>query len=209
MAQQADAVRGVVGPVVEEAGLFLESVTTTQAGKQTVVRITVDLDEDAVGSLDSDTLGEVSRAISAALDEDDVVGGRYTLEISTPGTSRPLTEPRHFKRARTRLVTLRLRDGGTAEGRLTEVEEGPGGAVLVLDDGTRVPLADVAKGKVEVELKRLEELGDPEDAVGPEEEADEAFEDDDAADAEVPAVSESADDDDATQAPRAGRNEEG
>jgi ribosome maturation factor RimP len=161
MTQQADAVRGVVGPVVEAAGLHLEEVVVTRAGSASVVRITIDLPEDALGSLDSDALGDASRAISAALDEDDVVAGAYTLEISTPGTSRPLTELRHFKRARTRLVTLKMMDGSRVEGRLTDVLTDDGD-VLVLDGDRRVPLGDVRRGKVEVELKKLDDAQDAE-----------------------------------------------
>ncbi|MGI5190615.1 ribosome maturation factor RimP [Promicromonospora sp. CA-289599] len=156
MTQQADAVREVVGPVVEAAGLYLEEVTVTRAGSTSVVRITVDLPDDALGSLDSDRLGDASRAMSAALDEDDVVSGAYTLEISTPGTSRPLTELRHYKRARTRLVTLKMMDGSRVEGRLTDVLTGGDGDVLVLDGDSRIPLGDVRRGKVEVELKKLD-----------------------------------------------------
>jgi ribosome maturation factor RimP len=156
MTQQADAVRKVVGPVVEAAGLYLEEVTVTRAGNTSVVRITIDLPDDALGSLDSDRLGDASRAMSAALDEDDVVAGAYTLEISTPGTSRPLTELRHYKRARTRLVTLKMMDGSRVEGRLTDVLDDGDGDVLVLDGGSRIPLGDVRRGKVEVELKKLE-----------------------------------------------------
>ncbi|GAB6940179.1 ribosome maturation factor RimP [Isoptericola variabilis] len=161
---KAEAVRRVVTPAVDAAALYLEDVVVTQAGAKSVVRVTVDLPEDARGSLDSDTLGDVSRAISAALDADDVVPGAYTLEISTPGTSRPLTELRHFRRARGRLVVLRLRAGGTTSGRLVEVEAGPGDdATLVLEDGTRVAVADVRQGKIEVELKRLDEAPDEAD----------------------------------------------
>jgi len=197
MTQQADAVREVVGPVVEAAGLYLEEVSATRAGSKSVVRVTVDLQDDVVGSLDSDALGDASRVISAALDTDDVVRGAYTLEVSTPGTSRPLTELRHFKRARTRLVTLKLTDDGRAEGRLTDVLADAGGNVLVLDDDRRIPLADVVRGKVEVELKRL----------------------DDAQDAEAPELGESAGEDtsedsdgagtDNTTEGHPGRNEEG
>ena len=157
MTQQADAVREVVAPVVEAAGLHLEEVAVTRAGSNPVVRVTIDLPDDTLGSLDSDALGEVSRAVSAALDTDDVVPGAYTLEISTPGTSRSLTELRHFKRARTRLVTLRLTDGTRAEGRLADVLTDGDGGVLVLDDDRRIPVGDVVRGKVEVELKRLED----------------------------------------------------
>lgn len=197
MTQQADAVREVVGPVVEAAGLYLEEVTVTRAGSASVVRITIDLPDDAVGSLDSDRLGDASRAMSAALDEDDVVAGAYTLEISTPGTSRPLTELRHFKRARTRLVTLRMMDGGRVEGRLTDVVTDGDGDVLVLDGETRVPVGDVRRGKVEVELKKLD---DAQDAEGSElgESAGEGTDDD----------SDGAGSDDTTEG-HPGRNEEG
>ncbi|WP_418277287.1 ribosome maturation factor RimP [Isoptericola jiangsuensis] len=161
---QDDGVRTVVEPVVSGAGLFLEDVRLVRAGGATVVRITLDLPQDEVGSLDSDRLGEASRAISAALDEADTVPGHYTLEVSTPGTSRPLTAPRHFRRARTRMVRLTLVDGSTVSGRVVDVVpaadaagDGAGGEAVVLDDGSRVALDQVRKGKVEVELKRLED----------------------------------------------------
>jgi|GEM_PF-68100 len=178
-----DAVRDVVAPAVEGTGLWLEEVTMTRAGARSVVRVTVDLPETEVGSLGSDALGEVSRAISTALDADDVVPGVYVLEVSTPGTSRPLTQPRHFRRARTRLVTLVLVDGGEVSGRLEDLVDEDGRAVVVLEDGVRVPLADVRRGRVEVELRRLEEAdfgpevgvagdGEQTDADGEETDAD-------------------------------------
>lgn len=152
----AERVRGVVRPAVEAAGLVLEDVAVAPAGRRTVVRVVVDLDDDAIGSLDSDTLGEVSREISAALDREDPVRGGYVLEVSTPGTDRPLTEPRHFLRARTRLVRLVLDDGSVAAGRLVEVE--PDALVLEREDGTRrVDRSRVVRGSVEVELRREEE----------------------------------------------------
>ncbi|PFG42775.1 ribosome maturation factor RimP [Isoptericola jiangsuensis] len=155
-----ERVRAAVAPAVDAAGLYLEDVRQVRTGSTTVVRVTVDLDEDVVGSLDSDTLGEVSKAVSAALDESDVVAGAYTLEVSTPGATRPLTEPRHFRRARTRLVRLVLDDGAAVEGRLVDVVDEADEPVAVLEDGTRVPVARVRKGKVEVELRRLEDEAD-------------------------------------------------
>ncbi|WP_308121937.1 ribosome maturation factor RimP [Actinotalea ferrariae] len=150
--------REAVEPAVTAAGLHLEDVAVAPAGRRTVVRVVLDLDEDAVGSLDLDTVGEVSRTISAALDAADPVRGEYVLEVSSPGTDRPLTELRHFRRARTRLVRLALHDGSTLTGRLVEAEPDR----YVLDptpDGvaerTAVEPARVARGRVEVELNRL------------------------------------------------------
>lgn len=152
----ADRVREVVHPVVAAAGLHLEGVSAHPAGRRTVVRVVVDLDEDALGSLDLDTLGEVSRDVSAALDAADPVRGEYVLEVTSPGTDRPLTELRHFRRARTRLVRLALRDGSVRTGRLVAADAT--GYVLRTDAGeVTVDPAEVARGAVEVELSRVED----------------------------------------------------
>lgn len=157
----AGAVREVVEPVVTAAGLVVEDVHVSAAGRRSVVRVVVDL-ADGVGGIDADTLGAVSRDISAALDRDDPVKGAYTLEVSSPGTDRPLTQPRHFRRARTRLVRLTLRDGSTVHGRLVAADDEA--LVVQADAGeVRLTLDDVVRGVVEVELARAtddEETGD-------------------------------------------------
>lgn len=154
---RSDRVREVVEPVVTDAGLFLEGVTVSSAGARSVVRIVVDLDEDATGSLDLDALTDISQEISTVLDEADAVSGQYTLEVTSPGTDRPLTERRHFKRARGRLVRLELVDGRTVTDRLTAVRAD----VLVLrgrgGEETTVALDEVRRGRVEVELNRAED----------------------------------------------------
>ncbi len=155
----AGRVRDVVEPVVAAAGLHLEDVVVTRAGRRSVVRVVVDLDQDEVGSLGSDRLADVSRAVSAALDAADPVTGQYVLEVSTPGTDRPLTEPRHFRRARGRLVRLVLADGSARTGRLRDA--GPDGLVLVSDDGEFVVAPDeVVRGEVQVELRRADDEGE-------------------------------------------------
>jgi ribosome maturation factor RimP len=174
-------VRAATEPVVAAAGLVLEDVEVARAGKRSVVRLIIDLDEDAVGSLDLDRLADVSRDVGTALDETDAVAGEYTLEVSTPGTSRPLTEPRHFRRARTRLVRLVLRDGGSAFGRLRDVADGelvlgpvePASGRDVAGEPTRVALADVVRGAVEVELHRVTEGPDEADDVADDVDEDE------------------------------------
>lgn len=151
-AKASAEVREVIAAVVDGAGLFLEDVAVSRAGRRAVVRVVVDLPEDAVGSLGSEQLGETSRAISAAMDEADPVRGEYVLEVTTPGTSRPLTELRHFRRARTRLVRLELTDGGVVTGRLVAAEAD--GLVVRGEDGERtVAPDDVVRGRVELDFR--------------------------------------------------------
>lgn len=167
-------VREVVEPAVVAVGLVLEDVAVTRAGSRSVVRVVVDLGEDDEGELDLDRVADATRAVSDALDARDVVAGEYTLEVSSPGVSRPLTQRRHFVRAVGRTVTLRLADGGSLSGRLTDVEQ-DGTLVLVpvtpgvkgrrpkVGDPVRVAAADVRDGHVEVDLTGL----GPVDDAGP------------------------------------------
>lgn len=153
----AHRVREVVAPVVAQAGLVLEDVVLAPAGRRTVVRIVLDLGDDELGSLDLDTVGEVARAISDALDAADPVHGAYVLEVSSPGTDRPLTEPRHFRRARTRMVRLVLRDGSVRTGRMTDAGQDEVELLVAPGVNERIAMADIARGVVEVELAHIDD----------------------------------------------------
>lgn len=158
----------LAAPAAVEAGLVLETVTVSAAGKRSRVLVTVDLPATELGAASLDQVAEASRRIGAALDLANVPSTPYVLEVSTPGTDRPLTERHHFMRARTRLVDLTV-GGEHVTGRLVDVEGGvEGGAedvFLVLerdasagDPGTvRVPLADVSRAHIVVELNRAGE----------------------------------------------------
>lgn len=144
--------RSALEPVVGGAELYLEDVTVAVAGRRTVVRVVVDL-PDGPGGVDSDQLSDASRRISAALDDLDLVESAYTLEVSTPGADRRLTQPRHFRRSVGRLVVLRTADGDARTGRVREADD----ARVVLEvDGRleQVALGEVTDARVEVELNR-------------------------------------------------------
>ncbi|GAA2523118.1 ribosome maturation factor RimP [Rarobacter incanus] len=158
-----DAVLAVAREAAAAAGADVEDVQVKRAGSRTLVRVTVDLPEDAIGSMPLDDVAAASKAVSKALDAANLFAGSYTLEVSTPGTGRELRELRHFKRARTRMVHLTLNDGRTETGRLTKVSDSE--LTLVNEDSGAarlVPLADVVKGKIEVELSKaaLADFGD-------------------------------------------------
>src|SRR3982751_6230174 len=100
----------LLAPVVAEAGADLEQGEVTPAGRRRVLRVVVDRD----GGIDLDGVADLSHAVSEALDSSDVMGGQpYVLEVTSPGTDRPLTEPRHWRRAVGRLVKVDLADGST------------------------------------------------------------------------------------------------
>lgn len=159
---QVERLRALAAPAVEGAGLVLEELTVTPVGRRRLLRVTVDLPEDVRGGVPVDAVATASQAISQALDTSDAMGETpYVLEVSSPGVDRPLTQVRHWKRARGRLVAVRLADGGQLTGRLTDADQD--GAVI---DGRRLSWAEVAGGRVEVEFGRLPDEGDPADDPG-------------------------------------------
>src|SRR5437763_2475002 len=106
---QNERLRGLLEPLVAARDLDLEEIEVTPAGRRRVLRIVVDSDD----GVQLDDCAAVSREVSQALDESDVMGGApYTLEVTSPGADRPLTELRHYRRAVGRLVKARLSDGG-------------------------------------------------------------------------------------------------
>lgn len=79
-------------PVILEQGFELVRLRLT--GNQRVVLQIMAERED--GTMSAGDCASLSRALSAALEEDDPVEGAYTLEVSSPGIDRPLTRLKDF-----------------------------------------------------------------------------------------------------------------
>jgi ribosome maturation factor RimP len=152
-AQLTAQLEPAVARAVGDIGLELEELQISPAGRRRLVRVVVDAAGDSGVELDLDTVATVSRAVSAALDGcDDVLSGPYTLEVTSPGLDRPLTRPRHWRRARLRLVKVRRVDGGELLGRVGDADED---GVMLLVDGTlrRIGYGEVDRAVVQVEFR--------------------------------------------------------
>lgn len=145
----------VIESIVTAAGFDLEEVVVTPAGRRSLVRVVVDADS----GITLDDIATLSRTVSDALDDDgDGLGAMpYVLEVSSPGVDRPLTQPRHWRRATGRLVRVGLvpdEDAPTdLEGRVLRAD----GASVVLDVAGKevdLPLSRVRTARVEIEFNR-------------------------------------------------------
>ena len=92
-------------PPVEALGYELVDLDV-RVGRHGLLRIYVDKD-DGVNLTDCEL---VSRQLSAFLDVEDPLPGRYVLEVSSPGLDRPLRTLEHFRRFRDRRAKVRLRE---------------------------------------------------------------------------------------------------
>ena len=145
-----DALFGLLAPAVRDNGLDLEDLEVQPAGRRRLLHVIVDRD----GGVSLDDVAAVSTAVSGLLDATDAMGGTaYVLEVTSPGVDRPLTEPRHWRRARGRVVAVPVRDAGELVGRVLDAD----------DDGVRLDVQgvarsmvwdDIGRGRVQVEFSR-------------------------------------------------------
>ncbi|MEV0600685.1 ribosome maturation factor RimP [Streptomyces sp. NPDC050315] len=153
---QSERLRGLLEPLVAARDLDLEEIEVTPAGKRRVLRIVVDSDD----GVQLDECAALSREISQALDDADAMGDvAYTLEVTSPGADRPLTEPRHYRRATGRLIKAQLHEGGELVARIIAVDdegldlEVPG-VKGRKPTARRVAFSEIAKARVEIEFNR-------------------------------------------------------
>jgi ribosome maturation factor RimP len=148
----ASRVAGLAAPLAE--GIGAEVLEVEVGERQRVVRVVVDVAVDetyepVAEGLDIETIAELSRQVSAALDEVDPIAASYTLEVCSPGTDRPLIDAKDFARNRGREVRVTLADesSSTVEGTVESVD-GDGVVVASASGRRTIPLGDVERALV-------------------------------------------------------------
>ncbi|MDO5493715.1 MAG: ribosome maturation factor RimP [Nesterenkonia sp.] len=165
---RAEQLLPVIEPVVVEHGLILEEAEVRSAAAGASLRIVLDY-ETGVEQVDLDTVAAVSESLSEALDDADALSDLddYELEVSTPGATRPLTEPRHYARNVGRLLEIereglpplvaRLQEVSESDIRVVEQKQPPKKGMPVRHgDPVDIPLASVDRARVQVEFSHTE-----------------------------------------------------
>lgn len=147
MSATAERVRELVAPLLSDPQVVLYDVEYTGGTLRIVL--------DRPGGVDMATITSVTRAVSAALDEADVVPSAYTLEVSSPGLERALRTPEHIAGAVGSEVRIKLRPGvegdRRAGGELTAADA-DSVTVTAADGVERVlRIEDITKANVHVE----------------------------------------------------------
>jgi ribosome maturation factor RimP len=138
----------LINPVVADLGLECLGIEYAPSRGNSLLRVYIDVADRPVTIDDCEA---VSRELSAQLDVNDPIVGRYTLEVSSPGIDRPLFTPAQFARfiGETAKIALNLPVDGRKrlQGRIVSVD----GEVITIDqDGTpmAVPHDNIQKAKL-------------------------------------------------------------
>ncbi|MDP9442361.1 MAG: ribosome maturation factor RimP [Actinomycetota bacterium] len=134
-----DQVRQLIEPLVTAAGLELVDVEHGPG----LLKITLDRD----GGIDLDAITTASEHISDLLDaHDPIPGGRYTLEVTSPGLERPLRTPAQFARFVGTVINVKTAAHVEGERRVSaELTEADDQGIVV--GGRRLGYADIERAR--------------------------------------------------------------
>ena len=118
-------------------------------GGRSILRLYIDSEK----GINVDDCAKVSRQVSAMLDVEDSIQGRYSLEVSSPGINRPLFELKHYPKYIGSHLKLRLRasvDGQRQFKALLKAVSGDNITLLVEETGQEiiVPFSMIEKSNV-------------------------------------------------------------
>jgi len=152
-----DQISELVTPAVSDLGFYLEDVHVATPGSHRIVTCIVDGD----ASLNLDQVTSVSRVISELLDEAAFMGETpFTLEVTSPGVDRPLTQPRHFAKNVDRLLKIIKLDGSDVTGRILSNTDTDVTLTVTVKKETieqTVSLTDIKRAVVEIEFNRKDD----------------------------------------------------
>lgn len=150
----------MLAPVARDLGFELLGVEY-QPGTRARLRLFI----DSPTGITVDDCADMSYAVSALLDVEDPIPGKYTLEVSSPGLDRPLFRMEDFARFSGQRARIRLQrplpgsapavPGGRPQRNFLGVLAGVDGEEVLLDTeaGTlRLPYADIDKAHLEPEF---------------------------------------------------------
>ena len=142
-------------PAISSLGLELIGVELALSRGSGLVRVFVDAPGRPVTIEDCEA---ASRELSAVLDVNDPISGRYTLEVSSPGIDRPLFTPEQFARHVGETVKIELslpiENRRRFQGAIVKVE---GDQITIEQDGATVviPHERVSRARIKPDYDKL------------------------------------------------------
>lgn len=138
-------------PVLQAQEVELVDTEFIKAGKRYTLRLFL----DKPGGITLDDCASLSRILGEIIDVHDIIDHPYTLEVSSPGLTRPLKKVEDYQRFAGRLVRITIRSGAGKKSLFRGELRGLEGESVVLQEGSQVfhlPLADIVKARLDIDF---------------------------------------------------------
>lgn len=146
-----EEIREIIMPILISQGFELVDLEYQRESRGWVLRLFIDQD----GGIHLDDCSEVSRELSAVLDVQDVIPHSYTLEVSSPGLTRPMKKREDFEKYQNRLVKIRTFQPIAGQRNFKGILRGIEGETVKVETADRVqeiPFRFIAKANLEIEI---------------------------------------------------------
>ena len=145
-----DRVYALADPMLSNEGMELVDIEYRRESKGWVLRLYI----DKTGGVTLDDCTRMSQEVGRSLDVEDFISDPYTLEVSSPGLTRPLRKEKDFMKYRNQMIKVKtiapIENRRQFKGKLLDISEGR--IEMKTDDGMiQIPLSNVAKANLEIE----------------------------------------------------------
>jgi len=109
----------LLAPIAEELGVDVLKVSLGGSHHHQLLKVVV----DAAGGVPFESIARISRGLSLQLDAEDLIAGRYHLEVTSPGLDWPLQSEADFRRHQGEMLKVSFTDGSTLVGENLGLDE--------------------------------------------------------------------------------------
>lgn len=154
MDEDVERIKGLLAPPLSEAGYHLEDVKAVAAGARRTLTVVVDLDESSTEAMSMERIADSSKLVGETLDTVEIFRDKpYQLEVTSPGATRKLEIPRHFRRVIGRRLEITTKKD-TFKLDLAEVgEHSIKGTDPAKREERSIDLDDIRKAQVELKFR--------------------------------------------------------
>ncbi len=146
-----EEIQEIVQPILVAQGFELVDLEYQREGRGWVLRLYIDRE----GGIHLDDCADVSRDLGAVLDVHDIIPHSYSLEVSSPGLTRPLKKIEDFGKYQNRRVEVRTFAPIAGQRNFKGFLRGMEGEKVRLEiEGQiqEIPFGAIAKANLEIEL---------------------------------------------------------
>jgi ribosome maturation factor RimP len=144
-------VRQLISPILQSGGLELVDLEYQRESQGWVLRVYIDRE----AGVTLEDCSEVSGELGAVLEVQDLIPNPYTLEVSSPGLTRPLKKLKDYDKYRNRLVKIRTHEPIEGRKNFKGILQGLEGEKVYLQMEGKIlgiPFQGIAKANLEIEF---------------------------------------------------------